>query len=683
MRTGFINSKKNPQAPMTKSAIAICILAISCTAPSIAQTNDQIIDELISEAAESDDEDAIINAQASCEYLQDMMQNRTNINTDNIPQLQSIPFMSQQQIMQISEYRSSHGPIMSTGELKALLNRPGRKAMEMFRAFLETGIETSADTISIREMLSGGRHTIAAASRYSATEYYTPSAAQNQNYGGPATVIKYRYNCQNHIAWGITAEKDQGEKLGFGNQKYGFDFYSMHLKIQNLGKIDRIIIGDYSARFGQGLVLGGGFSMGRQIQNTAMAGPENTIHEHTSSAESNYYRGAAASIRLGRTSISAMMSSDLADATCYDSTTFATLKTDGYHRTARELSRKNNLRQTDLAIAAHHTIKSLKIGAAIHYYSFSKRFVPREILKNTPLAACQNGLDISASYSLSGTLISLSGETAIDRSRNLATANTIHIYPTEALSISILQRHYGKAYHTFGANAPGATSHATNEDGLYIACQLMPIKSISLYCWADIYRHPWATSQSKEPSTGRESMAQIRIQPARKATFQLKAKNKTRTVSGTYGDITRSQYISATIRYAPAPPLAASISAYWSRYTSISGREKGYMMMHNLQWTSPGGFWQLMARYSVFSAPYNARIYASESDVSMFFQAPGYYNNGIRYYVLAAIKPCSKITLEARFAQSRYQPADTPSAGINNTIRQKTEISLMAKYLIN
>ncbi len=665
---------------MTKAVLTIwIILAISCTGPATAQTYDNIIDELISEAAESDDEDAAINAQASCEYLQDMMLDKTNINTDNISQLQSIPFMSHQQIMQISEYRQANGPIMSAGELKALLNRPGRRVLEMIHAFLETGIETSADTITIREMLTGGRHTLSAAGRYSATEYYTPSAAQNQSYGAPAMVIKYRYNCQNHIAWGITAEKDQGEPIAYGNQKYGFDFYSMHLKIQNFGKLERLILGDYTARFGLGLVMGGGFSMGRQISHAGMAGTENTIHEHTSSAECNYYRGAAATIRLRNTAVSAMASTDLADATCYDSTSFASLKTDGYHRTPRELSRKNNLRQTDLAITAHQTIKSLKIGAAVHYYSFSKKFQPREILKNMPLAPCQNGVDISASYSYTGRIISMSGEAAMDRARHTATANTIHIYPTEAMSISILQRHYGKGYHTFGSNAPGATSHATNEDGLYIAYQLKPMKTISIYCWADIYRHPWATTQSKEPSTGRESMMQVRIQPVRKAEFQLKAKNKTRTISGSPCDITRSQYTAATIKFSPAKSLSISSSAYWSRYKSLSGNEKGYMMMHNAQWTSAEGRCRLTARYSIFSAPYNARIYASENDVSMYFQAPGYYNNGFRYYLLAAVKPCSRITLEARLAQSIYQP----SADSDSNTKRKTEISLMAKYQIN
>ena len=44
--------------------------------------------------------------------------------------------------------------------------------------------------------------------------------------------------------------------------KYGFDYYSLHFMKDGLGSVKRLIVGDYQLQFGQGLVLGAGFNPG-------------------------------------------------------------------------------------------------------------------------------------------------------------------------------------------------------------------------------------------------------------------------------------------------------------------------------------------------------------------------------------------------------------------------------------
>lgn len=641
---------------------AIAILASTAAHAQISPAGSQLIDELITYAAESDDEDALSNAETTCHYLEDLMNNKININTSNISELRRVPFVTDQQILQISEYKSANGNIMSMGELKGLPNMPGPRVMEMYGSFLKTGDSENADTMTIRQMIASGRHTISASMKSSTTD-----AGCGETYdGGMQTIaIRYRFSSRNHIAWGFTAEKDPGEKIRFGQQKYGFDFNSMYLKIENMGAIDRIIIGDYSAKFGQGLIMGGGISMWRYISASSIAGTENTIHEHSSCAEYNYYRGAAARIRRGPIDITALASINLADATCYDSTTFSTLRSDGYHRNIRELSRKNNLRQSDIGLMAHYTHRIIKIGAAIHGYSFSKTYQPRLAIKNSPIPPRAGGMEISTSYRIAGKNISLSGETAIDQYLHTATANTLHLSPIPAIRMSMLYRRYSHGYYAFRASGPGASSHPTNEQGIYMGISASPSKNIAIDCWADIYKFPWATTLSREPSGGHEYMIQIKIQATRQSCIYLKAKTKARTKSNEPLDIQESSYIMCQLKNTPTATLTLTTQAQWSRCSNAQDSGNGYLILQNAQWTSPHGIWKIAARYALYSAPYGARIYATENDISQTFAAPAYYRSGSRYYLLAGVKILNRINLEARIARWSYG---------------KNETSIYAKY---
>ena len=53
---------------------------------------------------------------------------------------------------------------------------------------------------------------------------------------------------------GFTMEKDAGEEFFKGKQSTGFDFYSAHCYIRNLGILKSLAIGDYHVSFGQGLI---------------------------------------------------------------------------------------------------------------------------------------------------------------------------------------------------------------------------------------------------------------------------------------------------------------------------------------------------------------------------------------------------------------------------------------------
>ncbi len=79
------------------------------------------------------------------------------------------------------------------------------------------------------------------------------SSANNFYPGSPQKIfLRYKYSYKNLLQYGITAEKDAGEQFFKGAQKKGFDFYSAHFYVRNIGIIKALALGDFLLNFGQG-----------------------------------------------------------------------------------------------------------------------------------------------------------------------------------------------------------------------------------------------------------------------------------------------------------------------------------------------------------------------------------------------------------------------------------------------
>jgi len=120
-------------------------------------------------------------------------------------------------------------------------------------------------------------------------------------------------------------------------------------------KIDRIVLGDFRAQFGQGLILNTGFSPGKSafVTNIRRSGP--TLNRFTSVNEQNYLRGAGTTINLTKhIKLSSFVSARKRDGNIsfadtsgidIDIQNFTSLQLSGLHRTEREIESKNTLSQ--------------------------------------------------------------------------------------------------------------------------------------------------------------------------------------------------------------------------------------------------------------------------------------------------------------------------------------------------
>lgn len=225
-------------------------------------------------AASEDDQEA---AAAYIDRLYDLAENPVNLNSSDPEEISRLFFLTEFQVKALSDYFSSSGRIISFNELAYI---PGfdRSTAEMIIPFATiTGMEaTITDSVRLRNLmitnlcLKKGSHD--SASLGSALKALT----------------KYKFNAGN-FSGGFTLEKDQGEKF-FCPGTVNPDFISANIAYTGNGLVKRIIIGDYSARFGQGTNINTGISTGLSLTSQGYMSATNEIKPYTSTDENIFFR---------------------------------------------------------------------------------------------------------------------------------------------------------------------------------------------------------------------------------------------------------------------------------------------------------------------------------------------------------------------------------------------------------
>lgn len=671
---------------LKKSAIMLTVAIITiCTTATAQQpyTDNELSNSILEDAADIGDDDYINTAQASNEYLQYISEQKININTASYDDLRDIPLLSDLNIHEILEYRFRYGSLCSLGELKAIKSI-STNTLRQLPLYIYAGNSTpsvhtpnslplqckqsfSSTIKNILEQQSGYRHDSTGKASYLGNSIYL--------------ALKYRCSIGNNIALGITCEKDAGENINFGNRKYGFDSYSVFLKLQNIGKFSRIIVGDYTFKFANGLILGGGFSPGKTIIGSNTSNIETMIHEHTSTGESMFYRGIAASALIGTIKISAFVSADLYDASCNSDSTFQSINNTGYHRTERELDFKDNLRETSCGLTAWTGFGNFKIGAAMQYYCYDKTFVPRLDISTLNMRSEKYGTAFSLAYRYANSAIHFDGETALDAANNIATINILEISAWQPITLCAMYRNYSAKYLAPKSSAYSQASSVRAEEGIYAGLKWDAASWCQLQIWTDVYSLKWPTYTCNMPADGTENMAQASLSVGSRHTVLIRYKYKNTQQIGGYDSTLTSGYLKISNEYSPMSYLKLTATAQWSRYKEGSSLWHGYLVYQNIQWNPKQLPFAISARYALFSSPYNARIYANESDVIGSMSIPGYYYDGARYYIMASCKLFNKLTLQLKLSQWKYFDRTTISSGATQIDgSHKSEINFYIKY---
>ncbi|HIP37174.1 MAG TPA: helix-hairpin-helix domain-containing protein, partial [Crocinitomix sp.] len=185
-------------------------------------------------------------------YLEDLyyfFDNPINLNQTTFDELSKLLMLTDKQIYDILNYRKKYGEILSLYELSAIESL-NEATIEMILPFV--GIQqVKQDNFNLKKALRYGKHETffryqrILQTKAGYTEYPDSVLEKSPNKvytGSPDKLYtRYRYTYKDKLSWGITAEKDAGEEFFRGSNKQGFDFYSAHIMLSNIGKINKVV----------------------------------------------------------------------------------------------------------------------------------------------------------------------------------------------------------------------------------------------------------------------------------------------------------------------------------------------------------------------------------------------------------------------------------------------------------
>ena len=222
-----------------------------------------------------------------------------NLNEVTHEDLQQLYVLSDRQISNLLHHRAAFGHFLTVYELQFV---PGLDRTTIFKIlpFVTVAEQTLPATWAERWQQADKLLIVRQQTTLEQQRGYLPTdTAQGDGastYAGSPHKLytRLRVSRRNDFSVGFTAEKDAGEAVGWqpGQRRYGMDYYSYHVQLENRGKLSHVIVGDYTLQMGQGLLLGNGFTLGKGAEpvNT-IARSQSLVRPYTSSVESGFFRG--------------------------------------------------------------------------------------------------------------------------------------------------------------------------------------------------------------------------------------------------------------------------------------------------------------------------------------------------------------------------------------------------------
>jgi len=683
-----------------KGFIIIILLVCSFTvrAQNVVSTTEQLIADIFEQfKAESDE---VIDYESFYDDLMFCAQNPINLNQTNRDELDKLQFLTEIQIENILSYVYEFGPLHTIYELQ-LIEGVDMTDIRRMLPFVRIGEgDDSKNKIYMKDLIRYGKNEllIRIDKGLETKEGYqwlpdedvnAPSVNPKLYLGNEFyNSLKYRFHYKDRVQFGFSAEKDAGEQF-WGNQNKGYDFYSFHVQLNNFGKFKTIVLGDFRANFGQGLVLHPEFSMGKSSYVLNVAPRNSGLKKFSSTDEYNFFRGGGATLKLGKFDLTAFYSNKMIDGDTVNGT-FPTIIKTGYHRTLDELAKKQTVNQQIIGGNATYTNMNLQIGFTAVHTRLDKTLMPDKSVYNHFYFSGDNQTTGGIFYRYRWNKLNLFGETAMTGNGALATLNGCYFNPASQVSLVVLQRYYSPEYDTFYASGFASSSRINNESGIYLGAEIRPFKKWKFAAYADNYRFPWPKFGVDAPSLGQDYLLQADFATRKNLTmyWRLRYNEGQSNLSGstaTMPVIVPQQ--KASLRY----QLNYDVGNF-SFKNLVEGNlvrvaagnwTYGLIALQDVSYEFQKIPLQLDFRMQFFDAvDYDNRVYAYEKDVLYAFSIPMFSGIGSRYYLNVKYEISKQFSIWFKIAQTVYADDREALSSGNEMIsgNRKTDVRLLLKW---
>jgi len=580
--------------------------------------------------------------------LAELARHPMNMNTATADDLLQLHMLNVLQIRNFISYRKLLGSLLSVHELQAV---PGwdLETIRHLIPYISVGKDESVYT-ALKQRWRGGDASIlfrAGQVLEKSKGFEKPLSPDASYYEGSAQrfFIRYNYNYKQLLSYGFTGEKDAGEPFFRAVQRYGFDFYSFHFFLRQVGMIRSLAVGDFTANMGQGLIQWQTFSATKSSQAMAIKREAECIRPYHAAGEFNFHRGVAISLQKGKWQTnmfiaSRRISTNMETDTFGREDLFTSFQQSGYHRTPAEIVDRNNNRQISAGINIRYTGEPFSIGLNCMHFQFSRSFQKKDEPYNLYSLKGTRLTDFSIDYSHTYRNLHLFGEWAMDQWGHFALVQGALISLSDKISMSFLYRNISVAYQSLYSDAFTENTTPNNEKGFYSGFSIRPAAGLQLEMYYDIFIFPWLKYQVDAPSAGRDMLFQTTYQPNKLWKLNVLYKNEIKTgnitllnsvTHGLVSPVKQRWRLATDYTFTRALSFSSRMEFLWIGLNGLPTRH-GYLGMSGFGYRK-SGFSVSMAAVVFDTDDYDTRIYAYEPDLLYHFSLPAFYGRGIHYYI--------------------------------------------------
>jgi hypothetical protein len=582
------------------------------------------------------------------ERFHELAENPVKLNSSGEEEISRLFFLSDFQVKALADYAHSSGRILSVFELATI---PGfdRETVEQMTPFITLEFKTIINSDSVRWRNS-----------FISNFSIKPGNYDTSSLGSMWRILtKYKFSAGG-FSCGFTIEKDPGEKFLSGNPPLP-DFLSSHIVFSGSGIIRKIIVGDFSARFGQGTNINTGMRRGMSLTEPGYMSASNEIKPYISTDENNFFRGAAAEFSFNNFELSLFYSKNYSDATIAISSDSSNEYVEnfylaGIHNTPSLLHKKDAISELAYGINLACNFNNLKAGLIWSENRFS---LPVKLTTGDP----ENIFDFTGSRNNIYTIyynsiikkILLYGELSINHNKQYAVIQGMSFRPSDRVTINFLFRNYDSGYAAFHGKGPGTGSATDNEKAILGNFTFEAAKHLFISGGCDILKTPWLKYRCSAPSSGVKKEIKVRFLPTEKLTMEasynyrlsMADNDEKQGIPDQDKIITRS--LKAFVRYSFTDNLILGTRIDY-KFVDPSGRS-GRIMFQEINYSFKHVPVTLWVRYCMFNTQdWNSRIYTYENDLLYSFSIPALAGKGSRSYFMAKWKIGDLAELRFKYA---------------------------------
>ncbi len=609
-----------------------------------------------------------------------------NLNKANKEDLSKLFFLSELQINAILKHRDDNGLFLDILELQTIreLDIP---SIRLIGSFVKIEPSNTLSLNNAAELLRKSEQELIL--RFGTNlDQLTMVDPSESEYPGSSLrmLVRYRYNYRNRLFASLNMEKDAGEQFLGGRNSRGFDFYSGNVYLKNTGIFKKLLLGDYSLQFGQGLAMWTGSGFGKGAVLNSIARQDHGLKPYSSINEALFLRGVAASIALNKVLFTPFVSFRKHDASVSDNgNEIRGIILSGLHRTEAEIGNKNRLSSLLFGANARLSLKKFNLGTTVFHTKYNIPFAPGQHMYQQNDFVGNRLINGSVYYSYTFRNTYFFGELAKSDQSGTAMINGLMSSLSTGVSLVLLQRNYAKNYHSFFNRALSESSEAFNERGFLAGVDLKFNPGWEFFASSDFFRFPWLKFRVDGPSKGYENLARLTYKPNKRFRLiaqlkqQIKQENPDLSLNSSGLENVKKDNYRVEINYKLDERFTLRNRIELVTYQKMpASREYGFLTYQDIIYDPMSSRLSAHIRFGIFDTDsFNSRIYTYENDVLYSYSVPAFQGSGLRFYINTRYTFSEKFDIWLRYAHKSFR--DELNAGYNSLINQ-SDIRLQIRY---